>query len=467
VNHEYDDELLERAREDIRAQAAALHARPLLPRAEAAPSTSQVAAGDSRIDRTRLAYRIGELTDAHHRAFVEGAFRALLKRVPERREADAMLARLAGGAYKVELLGDLRWSPEGRAVGTRVAGLVPRYALAKAGRMPLLGAIVETLRALAGLAAQSRHQRASETYFAARDEAVQDALRAIDARLVRLDDLLAAVRAEGAALAGRLDGLHAFAHELALARDALIRSVGETELALRTRIEYLEAADIGQQQRIDVLNHWTRALSASFAEVEDAAIARGADIARRAGAVALAGVGDDPLRADRVHLLVDAFSGALPPRARALALAAGGDWVAALVARGIEVVGVEPDPLLGEVLRAAGATVEATDVADLFARSADASVDGIAIAAVSGIAGSMPLVDLLDEARRVLVTGGVLLLSDGREAAALLEALAGRANPAAIATLSREMLLAAGFADARRIETADGSTSWLLRRAGA
>ena len=151
---EKGDALIERARGEIRVQAATLRERPLLER-EGSP-----VARDERIDRARLDYRIGELTDAHHHAFVEQAFHALLKRAPTQAETDAHLALLAAGATKAEALGNLRWSPEGRAVGVRVAGLAPRYAMAKLRRVPLLGYLVDLPLNLAALPALARHQRA-------------------------------------------------------------------------------------------------------------------------------------------------------------------------------------------------------------------------------------------------------------------------------------------------------------------
>lgn len=467
---EKGDALIERARGEIRAQAATLCERPLLER-DAPP-----VAADERIDRARLAYRIGELTDAHHRAFVEQAFHALLKRAPTPAEAAAHLALLATGATKAEALGNLRWSPEGRAIGARVAGLAPRYAMAKLRRVPLLGYLVDIPLNLAALPALARHQRASDAMLAAGDAAAAQSARDLGARVEALDASTAQafVRSkEQAALAHqRIDDLHAFAHELNVARDAL----GEMCNALRSRIETLEGANANIAGRFDELefirqrfyaiNHWTHHLEQAFARIESTATQE--DAARRSRALQLADaeIAGDATRATRNAAWAKAFRAEAAEETQVLVCASGVDWSRELASLGCRVVHVDAD---AAAPRANGIDIESADAFDALRRCADASLDGIVALSASHLASTHPLLEWLAEAHRVLRPNAVLLLADAREACAIADELLRRAPlpAAALASWSPALFAAAGFANARRIDAADGTPAWLMRRAAA
>ena len=467
-----NDEQLERVQREIRAQAATLHERPL--QARVAPAAAR---GDERIDPARLDYRIGELTDAHYRTFVDQAYHALLKRRPTAAEAAAQIALLAAGATKAEVLGNLRWSPEGRRIGARVAGLLPRYASAKLRRIPLLGYLVDFGLTLAALPQLARHQRASDALLAAGDEAAVEADAALARRLdelgvahkQRLDELGVARDL----LRQRVDDLHAHAHELALARDALAGALTQIEQALRQRIEELEAATSAHggrldelaflRQRVHAMNHWSHHLTAAFARIDAAAAEHEAESAQPAARVALATIAADRNRDARNSAWANAFAAMLPGKARVVALAGGGDWAALLEARGIEVVCAEPDPLLGDAARAHGASVEPATAQDMLSRAADRSCDGLSVLALPALARTTACVELLVEAARVLRPGGALLLADAREAVVLMDALLGRASAHPVPELVAHALAFAGFVEVARVDGPDGTPAWLAR----
>lgn len=478
------DALIERVRGEIRAQAATLRERPLLER-EAPP-----VARDERIDRGRLAYRIGELTDAHHRAFVEQAFHALLKRVPTPAETDAHLALLAAGATKAEALGNLRWSPEGRAIGAHVAGLAPRYAMAKLRRVPLLGYLVDIPLNLAALPALARHQRASDAMLAAGDAAAAQSVRELGARIEALDarnaqalehqwreqaTLAHELREQDARAHQRIDDLHAFAHELAVARDALTRTLGEVGDSLRSRIETLEGANanmIGRfdelefiRQRFYAINHWTHHLEQAFARIESAATREDATRRSRALQLANAEVAGDAQRTSRNTTWAKAFRADAVDAAQVLVCASGIDWSHELASLGSRVVHVDAN-----AAHANGIDVESADAFDALRRCADASLDGIAALSASHLALAHPLLDWLAEAHRALRPGAALFLADAREACVIADELLRRALPSsasALASWSPALFTAAGFVDVRRIDAADGASAWLMRRAAA
>jgi hypothetical protein len=457
--NESHDEQLELAQREIRALAATLHARPR--QARVAPAAAR---GDERIEPQRLAYRIGELTDAHYRAFVEQAFHALLKRLPSEAESAVQIAALAAGATKAEVLGNLRWSPEGRRIGVRVAGLLPRYASAKARRVPVLGYLLDLFTNLAGLPQLARHQRASDALLAAGDEAAAAANHALGLRLSHLDGQTTLLRQ-------RADDLHAHAHELAVARDALSRALVHTEEALRHRIESLEgvaSAHAGRldelaflRQRVHAMNHWAHHLTEAFARIDVVAAEREVEPADFAARAALAVVATDHGREARNAVWADAFAAMLPEKGRVLVLASGGDWTALLDARGINVDHAEQNQGLAEAARMHGARVEPVPAEDLLSRTADDSYDGLSVLALPALARAIHCGRLFVEASRVLRAGGTLLLADAREPIALVDALLGRPPVPLAPELVAQALTLAGFVDIRRMTSPDGTPAWL------
>jgi hypothetical protein len=469
VNESNDDEL-ERVRREIRAQAATLHERPR--QARVAPTAAR---GDERTEPTRLDYPIGELTDAHYRAFVEQAFRALLKRMPTAAETGAQIAALASGATKAEVLGNLRWSPEGRRIGVRVAGLLPRYASAKARRVPVLGYLLDLFTNLAGLPQLARHQRASDALLAAGDEAAAAANHALGLRLRdlagQLELRLSHLDGQTTLLRQRADDLHAHAHELAVARDALSRALVHTEEALRHRIESLEgvaSAHAGRldelaflRQRVHAMNHWAHHLTEAFARIDVVAAEREVEPADFAARAALAVVATDHGREARNAVWADAFAAMLPEKGRVLVLASGGDWTALLDARGINVDHAEQNQGLAEAARMHGARVEPVPAEDLLSRTADDSYDGLSVLALPALARAIHCGRLFVEASRVLRAGGTLLLADAREPIALVDALLGRPPVPLAPELVAQALTLAGFVDIRRMTSPDGTPAWL------
>ncbi len=190
-----NDDYLERVKAEIRAEADLARARAPLPRVDV-PASAVAVCGPDGIERSRLDYTISELTGAQYSTFIDQAFRALLKRAPDDAGSAMQVRLLAAGASKAEILGNLRWSPEGRRVGTRVRGLLPRYAQAKLARVPVFGYFVDWGLALAGLPVLLRHQRAADTSVAARFDASVDAQRGHDQRLASLDTAVAELGAE-------------------------------------------------------------------------------------------------------------------------------------------------------------------------------------------------------------------------------------------------------------------------------
>lgn len=466
MSSESNDEYLHQVKDEIRAQAQGLTQRPLLPRtAPSAPLRGRV---DDGIERDRLDYRIGELTDLQYRLFVERAFCAILKRAPDGAETDAQLRVLARGSAKSEVLGNLRWSPEGRRVGVRIAGLLPRYALAKARGVPVLGYLLDWALTLAALPLMVRHQRATETLFAAGDDAAATTARNLTLRMDKLD-------ASDARTRRSIDDLHAFAHDLAQSRDTQIVALAATESALRARIDALQAelaSTVGRldemaflRQRIYAMNHWSHQLGQAFERIETVAAERTAELGGRAERVALDVVAADVGRAERNRAWADALATRIHAQGSILVLSSGGDWLAELAARGLRVRGALAYRGLADTAGSRGVAVECAAPRDVLRRCADASLDGVSALALPTLLRDIPLPELLGQLRRILRDDGIVLLACAPELDALASALVAPGVSTMDTSLVAYALGAAGFADVTRVDATDGTLAWLARAA--
>jgi len=438
---------IERAKDEIRAEAARLVDRPRLERID---PRARMSAGSDGIDRAKQHYRIGELTDLHHVAFVDHAFRALLKRFPDSAEAGAQLRLLASGASKPEVLGNLRYSTEGRRVNVRVDGLFPRYAMAKLRRVPVIGYVIDWALTLAGLPLIVRHQRATEALFAAGDHAAAEADRALAARIEQL-------AATDTALREWLNGLQIATSNLETGQRAIADAINSSSKLLNDR--YDEMAFL--RQRLYSLNHWGHSLTQAFARIDEVAQARATERDAFAARTALLALDADRARAVRNEAWLRELAARLPTNAEVMSLAAGSDWCAALGTHGARVLSIEPNRTLAEAFARSGVTVDRVQAAEALRRIEDASLDALTILALPSVLRHMPLADLLAEARRVLRAGGSLLFAFAREPAAIVDELLEPAVPSPDPALLEHALVIAGFAEPSRIDAADGTVALL------
>ena len=147
-NPEIDVELLmQRIREEIAQRPAdsatpggsarlAQPAPPLLNDTLRAPTETTTVA----VLPQKSAYALSDFLDYHDEAFIMNAYRGVLRRDPDASGINNFLRQLRNGDYtKIEILGRLRFSSEGRRAGVRIHGLLLPFAVQTAYRLPVLG----------------------------------------------------------------------------------------------------------------------------------------------------------------------------------------------------------------------------------------------------------------------------------------------------------------------------------------
>jgi len=129
-------------------------------------------------------YHINDLLRYHDRVFVQAAYRAVLKRSPDETELLRDLKRLrSGDINKTDLLATLRFSPEGRAKGVHVDGLVIPALIRGLGQLPFVGYLVRLSIALVRLPNLVRDQREFGSYLLSQNEQIADFINGASDRL--------------------------------------------------------------------------------------------------------------------------------------------------------------------------------------------------------------------------------------------------------------------------------------------
>ncbi len=118
--------------------------------------------------------RLNEMLGYHDQTFIAMVYRLILKRPADGTGSRHYLEGLRRGRFsKAEIIGRLRFSSEGRARGVRVKGLLPALAVGLAGKIPVLGYLVQGMAALVRLPILVRHLERLENQMSQRDRSLR------------------------------------------------------------------------------------------------------------------------------------------------------------------------------------------------------------------------------------------------------------------------------------------------------
>lgn len=110
-------------------------------------------------------YHVNDLLKFHGDEFVRNAYRALLGREADEAGLARHLEGLASGRFnKMDVLGSLHSSPEGRSAQIKLDGLALPVAVRRLGRIPIVGYFVRLAVAVARLPNLIKHQNQFEFY---------------------------------------------------------------------------------------------------------------------------------------------------------------------------------------------------------------------------------------------------------------------------------------------------------------
>jgi len=152
-------------------------------------------------------YHYGDLLVYYDRAFVHSAYWAILRRAPDKGGLETYLKKLRAGISKVEILGLLRYSPEGRIADVTVSGLMVPFAISRICHWPIVGPPLRLFTAFLNSPETERKQRVFEDQVIALVEQTQanfqESLRRISYTLRDLEDSFDCLTAYVACKPGR------------------------------------------------------------------------------------------------------------------------------------------------------------------------------------------------------------------------------------------------------------------------
>lgn len=110
-------------------------------------------------------FHLADFLALHDADFIDAAYHGILARSADQKGREHFLTSLRSGRLgKIEILGRLRYSPEGRHRGVAVHGLLPAFAAQSACRVPVLGSVVALALALLRLPRLVRTLQGFENY---------------------------------------------------------------------------------------------------------------------------------------------------------------------------------------------------------------------------------------------------------------------------------------------------------------
>jgi SAM-dependent methyltransferase len=375
------------------------------------------------------------LTALRDRAFIEAAYRVVLGREADPEGCEHRLLGLRGGAFdKVDILGDLRDSPEGRARAIDIPGLGWRYSVRRAGRLPVIGwfmrSVEAALRLPTVLRVAQRHQAAIELasveaeQHAAAIQRVQRELhdlRGLATRIATAERALGEMFGEVRMMVALVDDIR---HEIRTLRDEttlLAGKVGAAEHGFEARHQRLSAAVARVTRQLEQsASGATRVRSTDAgpqpALAGDNGIGRAPDRGVSAADVdrfylefedRFRGSREDIKRLQETYLVYVRAAGAGSDSAPVLDVGCGrGEWLELLKEHGFQARGIDQNRVMLAENLERGLNVGEDDVLAHLGRLPD---DSLGMVTGFHIIEHLPfeaLVQLFDECHRVLRPGG-------------------------------------------------------------
>ncbi|HEX5873898.1 MAG TPA: methyltransferase domain-containing protein [Pyrinomonadaceae bacterium] len=366
--------------------------------------------------RSDNTYHVSGFTKYHDRDFVTNAYRAILKREPDEAGFLHNLTLLRSGVYnKIDILSSLRYSDEGKLNNVTIKGLRFPAAVRTLERIPIAGYLLQMLIVLARLPAMVRHQREFQGYLVAQQLAIADHLndtqRAVTGELDRHTSSLATIPDQLHALETRvneriLSGLLAEQQKLQRAEAELLLLSNRL-----TDVSQTLSQELGTHQSVlDSLKTDVNTLARNLATEENRTIdeLREWDQFYSAFEEQFRGSAEEVEERLRFYL---PFLAHLKPESQILDVGSGrGDWLALLRAQGFNPRGVEVNEVLAERSRQQGLDVVSAEMMVYLGQQPDNSLDLVTVFHLIEHFNIGKLIRLLDEVKRALRPGGLLIL---------------------------------------------------------
>lgn len=368
------------------------------------------------------AYTLPELLQYDDEQFIEVAYQVILRRPADEVGFQHYSQQLrAGIVSKVEILGRLRWSEEGVHRGVHVDGLLLPFTIQKWRHRRWLGPAIEWAYTLARLPRLARQQAVTSARVVRearrigqllnhvsdgvgnQAEATVHRVAELSAELRMLEDRTRMMERLAAGIEARLaDAETAAANQSRLEEQhtATHRRTDERLDALENACTHLAERISGAETSISVINSLAphrvdRNLDSLYAAFEEAFR------------------GSDELIKARVSPYLSDIAAVVAPGQGELIIDIGcgrGEWLQVLRDAGYRTLGIDTNEVFVQTCRSKDLDVTHGDAFEVLKQVPDASVAGVTSMHLVEHLSFESLIDLLDECRRILRPGGILIL---------------------------------------------------------
>lgn len=108
---------------------------------------------------------LNKALNEHDEQFIETIYQWILGRKPDISGRNHFLNLLRAGESKIEIIGRLRYSREGRTVGTQIQGLPISFILQRIYRLPIIGRLFHIISCIYHLPETERNQRTFDNQY--------------------------------------------------------------------------------------------------------------------------------------------------------------------------------------------------------------------------------------------------------------------------------------------------------------
>jgi SAM-dependent methyltransferase len=336
-------------------------------------------------------YHVNDLICYHDQTFVDIAIRTVLCRPPDKDGNQHYLEMLRNGCAKVDILGRLRYSKEGRAAGIKISGLVLPFLLYQVCRIPVFGRFVQILSAIWHSPHLERNQRKLENDTNLLMEQTQSQLAQVGQAIRHFQEFMQDSMANQSFLDDAL--LSVKAQALDIKRNLLDQDRRLGLLLEEARKRLPEPISTGQIEAM--LTEDDHRLDAMYASFEDRFRGTREDIKQRLGIY--------------LPIVLEAKAGAKD--ATILDLGCGrGEWLELIHQEGLTAVGVDLNRIFLEGCRELGLDVVEQDAVVYMQNLKPNSICAVTAFHLIEHLPLKTLIALMDEILRVLHPRGVLIL---------------------------------------------------------
>ncbi len=396
----------------------------------------------------KSSYHLSDLLAFHGEAFIHGAYTAILGRYPDPAGKASYLERLTlGRISRVEVLGRLRYSGEGRRQKTPVKGLARAFALQCLYRIPVLGRLIRIASAIFNLPVILKnietlngevhaHNAQTAALLAAQFKATQAQLEALGTQVTALSSvvdqkastqMVTRTFAEKKQVSQRLAGLQERVDQKCAGLEANLAKMRETTLKKENgldidrlkqaldQIRDLKRNTVDMERRLQLFLETAKSrLPEPFSPDQLREMALEADAIWQAMYSSF----EDRFRGTReeikarVAVYIDDIRQAQEETGNAPVLDVGtgrGEWLEVLKENHIAATGVDLNPIMAEHCRDRGGDVVTADAVTYLRDLPDNSLSAVTGLHIIEHLPQNALMALLGEAFRVIKPGGKVI----------------------------------------------------------